>query len=99
MAGNSDHVKACEQLVATTQAVPSSCLHDVPAAGHLGINKTRSRILHRFYWPGVFKDVADHWRQCEVCQRSPGRQVQIRAEMIPMPVIEKPFQQIAMDIV
>ena len=26
--------------------------HDVPAAGHLGINKTRSRVLCRYYWPG-----------------------------------------------
>jgi hypothetical protein len=43
--------------------------------------------------------VADHCRQCEVCQRSAGRRDRIRAEMIPMPLIEKPFQRIAMDVV
>ena len=99
--GSSDHVGACEQLVLPKQCrlVALQIAHDVPAAGHMGINKTRSRILNRFYWPGVFKDVADHCRECEVCQRSPGRRDRIRAEMIPMPLIEKPFQKIAMDIV
>ena len=65
---------------------------------HPGINKTRCRVLGQFYWPGVFKDVADHCRQCEVCQRSPGRQDRVRTKMIPMPLIEKPFQRIAMGI-
>ena len=73
--------------------------HDVPTAGHLGINKTRRRILCRYYWPGVFKDVANRCRTCEVCQRIPRENHQIRAEMIPMPLVEKPFQRITMDIV
>ena len=99
--GSSNHVKACEQLVLPKQCRSAALqlAHDVPAAGHLGVNKTRTRILHRFYWPGVFKEVADHCRQCEVCQRSADRRDRIRAEMIPMPLIEKPFQRIAMDIV
>ena len=89
--GSGNHVKACEQLVLPKQCQSAALLlvHDVPAAGHLGINKTRTRILHRFYWPRVFKDVADHCRQCEVRQKSTGRRDQIRAEMILMPLIEK----------
>ena len=94
-------MKACEQLVLPKQCRTAALLlaHDVPATGHLGVNNTRTRILYRFFWPGVFKDVADHCRQCEVCRRSAGRRDWIRAEMIPMPPIEKPFQRIAMDIV
>ena len=73
--GSSDHVNACEQLVLPKQCCPAvlQIAHDVLAAGHLVINRTRRTILHRFYWPGVFKDVANHCRWCEVCQRSPGR--------------------------
>ena len=71
--GSSDHVNACKQLVLPKQCHFQQIAHDTLAAGHLGINKTRRRILHRFYWPGVFKDVADHCRWCEVCQRSPDR--------------------------
>ena len=28
-----------------------------PTSGHLGIEKTLSRITERFMWPGVSKDV------------------------------------------
>ena len=69
--GNTDHVRACEQLV-----LPLRCwtavlqiAHNVPTAGHMGIDKTRRRILCRYYWPGVLKDVANHYRTCEVCRR------------------------------
>lgn len=27
--------------------------HDIPLAGHLGVEKPLSRVLHRLYWPGV----------------------------------------------
>ena len=93
-------VRSCEQLV-----LPQECrsivlrlAHDVPMAGHLGVTKTKDRVLRRYYWPGIFKDIADYCRTCEVCQRSQPRRP-ARAEMIPMPLITKPFQQIAMDLV
>ena len=73
--------------------------HDIPAASHLGINKTKDRVLQRYYWPGVFRDVANHCRTCEICQRAQGKRYGARAEMIPLPLIEKPFQRIAMDII
>ncbi|KAK0143307.1 hypothetical protein N1851_018559 [Merluccius polli] len=37
---------------------------------HLGMDKTRDRILNRFYWPGVKKDVEDYCRACPECQRT-----------------------------
>ena len=93
-------VRSCEQLV-----LPRKCrsivlrlAHDVPMAGHLGVTKTKDRVLQRYYWPGVFKDIADYCRTCEVCQRSQPRRP-ARAEMVPMPLITKPFQRIAMDLV
>ena len=67
-------------------------------AGHLGITKTKDRILQRYYWPGIFKDIAQYCHTCEVCQRSTPRKP-LRAEMIPLPLISQPFQRIAMDLV
>ena len=32
--------------------------HEVPMVGHLGITKTKDRVLQRYYWPGVFSDIA-----------------------------------------
>ena len=39
--------KACRQ-VALVMA------HDIPIAGYLGRDKTRQRLLRRFFWPSVF---------------------------------------------
>jgi hypothetical protein len=36
----------CRQLVLNVA-------HDVPMADHLGINKTKARILKYYYWPGA----------------------------------------------
>ena len=43
--------------------------HEIPLTGHLGIQKTKARILSKFYWPGVFKEVADYCRTCTACQK------------------------------
>ena len=82
----------CRQLVL-------NIAHDLPTAGHLGTNKTRGRILKCYYWPGVFRQVADYCKTCEVCQKSQRRRHLRQAEMISMPLIDVPFQRIAMDVV
>ena len=72
--------------------------HEIPLAGHLGIDKTRQRILRRFYWPTVFRDVAEFCESCEKCQKTTKRKVPL-APLIPLPIISEPFKKIAMDIV
>ena len=55
---NADH-KEMHQIL-----TPESCKQDIlriandlPFAGHMGVNKTYSRILPYFYWPGLKRDV------------------------------------------
>ena len=87
-----------ETMVVNQLVLPSSyratvlrLVHQIPLAGHLGKNKTAERIRQRFYWPTLFHDVDDFSRSCEECQRcSPKRGP--RAPMVPLPVIEEPFQ-------
>ena len=31
--------------------------HDVPASGHMGVEKTLVRVLQRYWWPRVTVDV------------------------------------------
>ena len=91
---------AIEQLV-----LPTSCrkavlqlAHAVPLAGHLERKKTAQRILQQFYWPNVFKDAAEFCKTCHKCQKTaPGKKMV--ASLIPLPIIEEPFQRIAMDLV
>ena len=74
-----------QQLVLPTQCRKSviEVAHDIPMAGHLGRRKTIGRILQRFYWPGIYRDVSDHCSCCEQCQKSSSRRTK-RAPLIPL---------------
>ena len=65
---------------------------------HLGMDKTRDRVLARFYWPGVKRDVEQHCQMCLKCQRVAPRAT-VRNPLTPMPIIETPLDRIALDIV
>ncbi|KAL5486579.1 hypothetical protein EMCRGX_G019081, partial [Ephydatia muelleri] len=89
-----------EQLVLPKEFRKSvlNLAHSVPTAGHLGKKKTVDRILQRFYWPGVYRDVTSYCKSCAGCQKLSGAKV-TRAPLVPLPVISVPFERIAMDIV
>ena len=38
--------------------------------GHLGMDRTLLLLQDRVYWPGMSKDVRDHIRTCDRCQRA-----------------------------
>ena len=72
-----------EEMVVDQIVLPKSChqqvlhlAHTIPLAGHLGRNKTAHRVMRRFYWPTLFRDVADYCRRCPECQRSGGQKEQ-----------------------
>ena len=93
-------VIAREQLVLPLECrhMVMELAHSVPLAGHLGKHKTADRLLQRFYWPTLRKDVADYCRRCEICQKTSPVKPR-RAPLIPLPVVDEPFQKVAMDIV
>lgn len=84
-----DGARECDQLVLSTKCrdYVQQLSHEVPMAG---VTKTKDRVLRRYYWPGIFKDVANSCRSCEVCQWSTSKKPR-RVEMMPMPLLEHPF--------
>jgi transposase InsO family protein len=72
--------------------------HSIPIAGHLGMDKTRQRLLMHFYWPGLFGAVRDYCSTCPECQKTSRLSVSDRAKLVRVPIIEKPFSKIAIDI-
>lgn len=42
--------------------------HDDPSAGHPGIVKTFKKTSAYYFWPGMYQDIANYVRSCEVCQ-------------------------------
>ena len=89
------------QIVVPTMLRPQllQLAHDIPAAGHLGIAKTKSRLIRHFYWPSIMKDVKDYCRSCDVCQRLGKGSSRAPAPLHNLPLVTEPFCQVAIDIV
>uniref|UniRef100_A0A8C4XBU5 Gypsy retrotransposon integrase-like protein 1 n=1 Tax=Erpetoichthys calabaricus TaxID=27687 RepID=A0A8C4XBU5_ERPCA len=66
--------------------------------GHLGNEKTLERIKLRFYWLGINEEVRRFCVSCPECQlwQIPRRD---RAPLVPLPLIDVPFERIGVDIV
>ncbi|KAL2103054.1 hypothetical protein ACEWY4_002222 [Coilia grayii] len=90
-----------EQLV-VPQSLRSTVLkvgHSVPWAGHLGQQKTLSRIAQRFHWPGFYQHVIDYCKSCPECQLTSQANRGTKAPLVSLPIVDVPFTRIAMDIV
>ena len=71
--------------------------HESPLGGHLGINKTYSKITKHFYWPQIRHCVAEFCKTCHSCQMvSKPNQKEI---LKPIPAFEEPFSKVIIDCV
>ena len=43
--------------------------HDLPSAGHPGINRTYSKLRSRYFWHGMSRDVEEYVKACAVCNK------------------------------
>ncbi|XP_069108942.1 uncharacterized protein [Argopecten irradians] len=73
--------------------------HDSRMAEHLAAKRTSERILTEFYWPGVDSDVTRYCRSCDVCQKTISKGRVTKVPLGTMPLIDVPFQRVAVDIV
>ncbi|GBG89932.1 hypothetical protein CBR_g49782 [Chara braunii] len=73
-------------------------LHDAPAIGHFGVNRTIGRLRKRFWWTGLLDDVTRYCESCEVCRRCKSRNHRPYGELRPLPVPLRRREAIAMDI-
>ena len=70
--------------------------HDSPQAGHLGAEKTASRLRHLGYWVGMLQDVERHCHACSTCQEAKPP-APSRAPLTNIP-IGLPWEMVAVDI-
>jgi hypothetical protein len=71
--------------------------HDMPTAGHLGIEKTLEKVKESFYWPGMKDYIHDYCRQCYRCfSRMPKRQK--NKAPLGSYLVGEPMEIIAIDI-
>lgn len=73
--------------------------HDAPTAGHPGSGRTIKRVSESYHWEYLSRDVKKFVPTCGVCQRTKPRQHKPFGYLAPLPVPERPFQEISMDFV
>ena len=61
------------------------------------MKRTSRKVL--FYWPGVQSDIKRFCRSCDICQRAVPKGKITKAPLGKMPLIEIPFQRVAVDLV
>ena len=93
--------EAVSQLVVPVKyrTIVLKLAHESMLAGHFSTKKTVSRILAEFWWPGCQADCTRFCKYCDMCQRTYPKGKVTKAPLGDMPVIDVPFQRIAVDIV
>ena len=72
--------------------------HSGGLAGHFGRDKTLALVSENYYWPQLQQDVKKFVQSCRVCQMAKG--VKKNTGLYhPLPVPEKPWEDISMDFV
>lgn len=73
--------------------------HNTSIAGHLGRNKTKSRVQHRYYWPKLTSDVQVYVGQCIQCQRNKASHQKPMGKLQPLPRPDERWIEVSMDFV
>ncbi|KAJ8048736.1 hypothetical protein HOLleu_01168 [Holothuria leucospilota] len=73
--------------------------HESVLGGHQGTKRTLDKILTNFYWPGIGADVRRFCQSCDVCQRTITKGRVTKVPLGDMPIIDTPFERIAVDLV
>ena len=71
--------------------------HDIPSAGHLGAEKTQSRINRFFYWPNMKEAVVQYCKECDKCAARQPPKLSRRAPLGQY-LVGQPMERIAIDI-
>uniref|UniRef100_A0A2C9LWG4 Integrase zinc-binding domain-containing protein n=1 Tax=Biomphalaria glabrata TaxID=6526 RepID=A0A2C9LWG4_BIOGL len=73
--------------------------HNIPHASHMGVIKTKARILKEFYWPSIIKDVKKYVKSCHICQVKGPKNNKSQAPIQDMELTDKPFQKVSVDLI
>lgn len=73
--------------------------HGSILGGHQGTQKTTDKVLSNFFWPGLTSDISRFCQSCDQCQRTLPKGRVSKVPLGSMPLIDTPFQRIAIDLV
>ena len=73
-------------------------MHNSVMSGHLGKNKTKEKLVQRFYWYEMKEDIRIWISQCDICAANKPPQKSSRAPLGKMPV-GGPIDRLATDLI
>lgn len=73
--------------------------HDVPLAGHPGVEKTLELLSRNYYFPGMATYVKNYVTTCDPCSRGKTPRHQKHGELAPIPVPSSPWRGISCDFI
>ena len=85
-----------EQLMSAWAQEYPEWREDIDAV-HQGVKRTSASVCHRFWWPGMQKDVARWCRYCDLCQRHNTQAGAHRSNLHQLPV-GAPMERVTFDI-
>ena len=65
----------------------------------LAEKKDHSEGIIKFFWPCISSDIKRYCCSCDICQRTIAKGKTARATLGSMPIIDTPFQRVAIDLV
>ena len=73
--------------------------HDNPLSGHLGSRKTLERVARRFTWRNMHAETREYVSTCVACQRNKAVTQQPAGLLQPLPIPERPWQVVTLDLI
>ena len=73
--------------------------HDAAAAGHLGKDKTIEQVTRRCYWPRMYDEITRYVASCDSCQRNKPSNQSTPGLSLPLPIPDRPWQQVSLDLI
>ena len=74
-------------------------IHNQPAVGHFGMERTLGIAWRHYYWPGMKKMIQRFIRNCHVCKRAKTARDTYHSLLQPLPVPEQVWTDIIIDFV
>ena len=74
-------------------------VHDQPAVGHPGTERTLHMLRRHYYWPAMREEVEQYLRNCHVCKRAKASRDAYNGLLQPLPVPERPWVDLTIDFV
>ena len=73
--------------------------HDDPLLGHQGYFKTYKKIIERFAWKGLKREVLKYTNECLICQKNKEEHTHPAGLLQPLTIPNQKWESISMDFI